>query len=165
MQALSGFPAVRCLTPHLKQDKIRRQHDKRPGPAAVTARARRLDEPRGRSSPGLVFCQTGGFALQHPQQRLWKRASASEDDTVYVLQGSKPEEEVAETEPVEEVAVPESGPTIKVKFVLQKECHFGQQYNVVGDNSYLGNWEPTASVPLVWAEGHIWSSDVVSMMM
>lgn len=55
-----------------------------------------------------------------------------------------------------------SGPTVKVKFELQRQCHFGQQFNVVGDDAQFGNWEPTAAIPMNWSAGHVWSTEVVS---
>ena len=55
-----------------------------------------------------------------------------------------------------------SGPTVKVKFELHKECHYGQQFNVVGADPQLGDWEPSAALPLNWTEGHVWTTEVVS---
>ena len=55
-----------------------------------------------------------------------------------------------------------SGPTVKVKFELHKECHYGQQFNVVGSDPQLGDWEPSAALPLNWTEGHVWTTEVVS---
>lgn len=54
-----------------------------------------------------------------------------------------------------------SGPTVKVKFELQRECHFGQQFKVVGSDPQFGNWDPSAAVPLNWSEGHLWTADLV----
>lgn len=53
------------------------------------------------------------------------------------------------------------GPTVKVKFELQRECHFGQQFKVVGGDSQFGDWDPSAAVPLSWSEGHLWTAEVV----
>jgi hypothetical protein len=43
-------------------------------------------------------------------------------------------------------------PTVKVKFELQRKCHFGQQFKAVGCDSQFGDWDPSAAVPLEWSE-------------
>lgn len=50
---------------------------------------------------------------------------------------------------------------MKVRFELQRECQFGQQYKVVGDDSQFGDWNPSAAIPLNWTEGHVWTAEVV----
>lgn len=54
----------------------------------------------------------------------------------------------------------EEGPTVQVKFVLQKQCHFGERFNVVGNDPLFGNWNPESAIAMEWAEGHIWSAEV-----
>lgn len=54
-----------------------------------------------------------------------------------------------------------SGVTMKVKFQLQRECQFGQQFKVVGSGSHFGDWDPSAALPLNWSEGHLWTTEVV----
>lgn len=61
--------------------------------------------------------------------------------------------------PAIEVSVPE-GPTVKVKFVLQKKCQFGQNFKVVGNHPLFGSWNPEAALPMNWADGHLWSVEV-----
>uniref|UniRef100_A0A7I4CM91 CBM20 domain-containing protein n=2 Tax=Physcomitrium patens TaxID=3218 RepID=A0A7I4CM91_PHYPA len=53
-----------------------------------------------------------------------------------------------------------SGVTMKVKFQLQRECQFGQQFKVVGSGSHFGDWDPSAALPLNWSEGHLWTTEV-----
>ncbi|GJN17114.1 hypothetical protein PR202_gb04156 [Eleusine coracana subsp. coracana] len=47
--------------------------------------------------------------------------------------------------------------TVRVKFVLEKECAFGQQFLVVGDDPALGLWDPAKAIALDWSEGHVWT--------
>ncbi|KAL3701484.1 hypothetical protein R1sor_019506 [Riccia sorocarpa] len=54
----------------------------------------------------------------------------------------------------------DSSPKVNVKFTLQKQCHFGQQFNVVGDIPELGEWDPSRAVPLEWSEEHVWTAQV-----
>ncbi|KAL2492239.1 Phosphoglucan [Abeliophyllum distichum] len=42
--------------------------------------------------------------------------------------------------------------TVYVRFKLQKECRFGQQILIVGDNPIFGFWDPSDTITLVgWA--------------
>ncbi|XP_047309626.1 uncharacterized protein LOC124913046 [Impatiens glandulifera] len=50
--------------------------------------------------------------------------------------------------------------TVHVKFQLQRECSFGEQFYLVGDNLMLGNWDPQDALPLEWSEGHVWTLDL-----
>lgn len=49
-----------------------------------------------------------------------------------------------------------------VKFQLQKECLFGEQFFLVGDDPMLGLWDPTSAIPLDWSDEHIWTVEIVS---
>ncbi|GJN14559.1 hypothetical protein PR202_gb01402 [Eleusine coracana subsp. coracana] len=51
------------------------------------------------------------------------------------------------------------GKTVRVRFVLPKECPFGQSFHLVGDDPALGLWDPEESVALQWAEGHVWVAE------
>ncbi|KAL2500548.1 uncharacterized protein Fot_34396 [Forsythia ovata] len=46
--------------------------------------------------------------------------------------------------------------TIHVRFKLRKECAFGQQFLIVGDDPVFGLWDPSDAVPLIWSDGHVW---------
>ncbi|MCO5610691.1 hypothetical protein L7F22_064932 [Adiantum nelumboides] len=62
---------------------------------------------------------------------------------------------------MENVAGSSSGTQlVKVKFVLEKRCEFGQHFNVVGDDELFGAWNPEASIPMQWFEGHIWTTEM-----
>ncbi|KAL1543552.1 hypothetical protein AAHA92_20514 [Salvia divinorum] len=50
--------------------------------------------------------------------------------------------------------------TVRVRFKLHKQCAFGQQFLVVGDDPNLGLWDPSEGVPLNWSEGHVWTAEV-----
>ncbi|CAL4953594.1 unnamed protein product [Urochloa decumbens] len=54
--------------------------------------------------------------------------------------------------------VPEAIKTVRVKFVLKKQCAFGQHFLVVGDNPALGMWDPSKAIALDWSEDHVWTA-------
>ncbi|KAL6503242.1 hypothetical protein OROHE_023871 [Orobanche hederae] len=49
---------------------------------------------------------------------------------------------------------------VRVRFKLQKECGFGQQFLIVGDDPILGLWDPSDGVPLIWSKGHVWTAEI-----
>uniref|UniRef100_A0ACD5XAX6 Uncharacterized protein n=1 Tax=Avena sativa TaxID=4498 RepID=A0ACD5XAX6_AVESA len=53
---------------------------------------------------------------------------------------------------------PDPVETVQVKFVLQKQCAFGQRFLVVGDDPALGLWDPTKATALEWSEHHVWTA-------
>ena len=53
--------------------------------------------------------------------------------------------------------------SVNVKFQLQKECMFGEQFLIVGDDSTLGLWDPSSAIPLNWSDGHVWTAELVSI--
>jgi hypothetical protein len=57
---------------------------------------------------------------------------------------------------------PDLANTVQVKFVLQRQCAFGQRFLVVGDDPALGLWDPTKAAALEWSEGHVWTARMVS---
>ncbi|XP_020577140.1 uncharacterized protein LOC110022508 isoform X2 [Phalaenopsis equestris] len=50
--------------------------------------------------------------------------------------------------------------TAHVKFILQRQCQFGEQYLLVGDDPLFGSWDPTNAVPLDWSDGHVWTAEL-----
>eukprot|EP00262_Sarcandra_glabra_P020057 TRINITY_DN7877_c0_g1_i1.p1 TRINITY_DN7877_c0_g1~~TRINITY_DN7877_c0_g1_i1.p1 ORF type:complete len:426 (+),score=71.97 TRINITY_DN7877_c0_g1_i1:118-1395(+) len=50
--------------------------------------------------------------------------------------------------------------TVHVKFVLHKECVFGQQFLLVGEDPIFGVWDPLNAIPLDWSDGHIWTAEL-----
>ncbi|KAK4834544.1 hypothetical protein QYF36_024639 [Acer negundo] len=50
--------------------------------------------------------------------------------------------------------------TILVRFQLQKECKFGEQFLIVGDDPMFGLWDPENAIPLNWSDGHVWTVEL-----
>ncbi|KAK9986075.1 hypothetical protein SO802_031026 [Lithocarpus litseifolius] len=50
--------------------------------------------------------------------------------------------------------------SVQVKFQIQKECMFGEQFLIVGDDPKLGLWDPSSAIPLDWSEGHVWTAEL-----
>ncbi|KAL3531699.1 hypothetical protein ACH5RR_005220 [Cinchona calisaya] len=50
--------------------------------------------------------------------------------------------------------------TVHVKFQLQRECSFGQQFLMVGEDLMFGLWDPSSAIPLNWSEGHVWTVEM-----
>ncbi|XP_050214947.1 uncharacterized protein LOC126666042 [Mercurialis annua] len=46
--------------------------------------------------------------------------------------------------------------TVHVKIQLNKECSFGEQFAIVGDDPIFGIWDPENAMPLDWSDGHVW---------
>ncbi|RDX62155.1 Alpha-amylase, partial [Mucuna pruriens] len=46
---------------------------------------------------------------------------------------------------------------VRVAFQLQKDCDFGEQFLIVGDDPMLGSWDPLDALPMTWSEGHVWT--------
>ncbi|CAH1418624.1 unnamed protein product [Lactuca virosa] len=51
-------------------------------------------------------------------------------------------------------------PTVCVRFQLQKECSFGQNFLIVGEDPMFGLWDPNNAIPLTWSDGHLWTVDL-----
>ncbi|KAK2378914.1 Carbohydrate-binding fold [Trifolium repens] len=49
---------------------------------------------------------------------------------------------------------------VRVEFQLLKDCDFGEQFLIVGDDPMLGSWNPLDALPLTWSDGHIWTVDL-----
>ncbi|KAE9622220.1 hypothetical protein Lal_00032333 [Lupinus albus] len=47
---------------------------------------------------------------------------------------------------------------IHVKFQLQKNCEFGEQFLLLGDDPMLGSWNPSNALPMTWSDGHVWTT-------
>ncbi|KAL6840085.1 hypothetical protein ACP4OV_029895 [Aristida adscensionis] len=109
------------------------------GPAQPVARRRRL----------LVGVASPEVGETLPAPSLGDGAVAMEE---------MDEEDVAAAEalPPPPPDVPVS--TVRVKFVLQKQCAFGQQFLVVGDDPAIGLWNPGKAIALDWSEGHVWTA-------
>ncbi|KAE8099224.1 hypothetical protein FH972_017222 [Carpinus fangiana] len=62
----------------------------------------------------------------------------------------------------EETEIQETDPSksVHVKFQLQKECMFGEQFLMVGDDTMFGLWDPSSAIPLNWSDGHVWTVEL-----
>ncbi|KAF9675462.1 hypothetical protein SADUNF_Sadunf09G0034800 [Salix dunnii] len=58
------------------------------------------------------------------------------------------------------LCLPAPGKTVHVKFQLQRECTFGEQFFLVGEDPMIGLWDPSNAIPLDWSEGHTWSVEL-----
>ncbi|XP_074583098.1 phosphoglucan, water dikinase, chloroplastic-like [Curcuma longa] len=67
------------------------------------------------------------------------------------------EDEITPDSPIETA---DSSKTVHVRFLLQKECSFGQQIFIVGDHPMFGLWDPKNAVPLEWSAGHVWTTEL-----
>uniref|UniRef100_A0A0E0DS78 PH domain-containing protein n=1 Tax=Oryza meridionalis TaxID=40149 RepID=A0A0E0DS78_9ORYZ len=109
--------------------------------------------PPGRRRTALVA------ALPEPLQPL----SPAQDGAVAAVAPPAPEadggEEVHGDVASAEISSPSGvlGKTVRVRFVLKRECTFGQSFHLVGDDPALGLWDPSKAVPLDWSEGHDWT--------
>ncbi|KAG9453967.1 hypothetical protein H6P81_006871 [Aristolochia fimbriata] len=50
--------------------------------------------------------------------------------------------------------------TVHVKFILQKECLFGEHFLLAGGDPIFGLWDPANAIPLQWSEEHIWIAEL-----
>ncbi|KAF9599164.1 hypothetical protein IFM89_035443 [Coptis chinensis] len=50
--------------------------------------------------------------------------------------------------------------TVRVRFQLQKECVFGEQFFLVGDDPIIGLWDPESAIPLDWSKEHVWTVEL-----
>lgn len=73
---------------------------------------------------------------------------------------SETTETSAGDEEIQQIIDATQAKTVHVKFQLQKECSFGQQFLIVGDDPMFGLWDPSNAVPLNWSEGHVWSIEL-----
>ncbi|TKW27003.1 hypothetical protein SEVIR_3G228700v4 [Setaria viridis] len=138
------------------------------GPGASLARAALVcpGRARGRGPRRVVG---GGLAAPAPGPR--RRAlvavaslqeplpSRAQEGPVVVAPPQADEEEVhgngaAAVETSSPPAV--SGKTVRVRFVLEKQCAVDQSVYLVGDDPALGLWDPANAIPLECAESHGW---------
>lgn len=140
---------------------VRRAGLLRPVGGCWTARARAWG---GHGGPGVVGYSTTPSA---PARRRLLVASALGVRESLPAQSLR-EEAVAAVEVDEDAdgsaeilqSRPDAAPdakTVRVKFVLEKQCAFGQQFLVVGDDPALGLWNPAKAAALDWSDGHVWT--------
>ncbi|KAL2337799.1 hypothetical protein Fmac_012245 [Flemingia macrophylla] len=68
--------------------------------------------------------------------------------------------ETAEPQGHESEQTNESSKIVRVAFQLQKNCKFGEQFLIVGDDPMLGSWDPLDALPMTWSEGHVWTVEL-----
>uniref|UniRef100_A0A0A8YCR2 CBM20 domain-containing protein n=1 Tax=Arundo donax TaxID=35708 RepID=A0A0A8YCR2_ARUDO len=140
--------------------------------AAAAARGRPLVRATaygGAGVPRRVVC--AGLATA-PRRRRALVAVASLPEPVEPLPPRAQEGAVAvappqsgdEEAPGDDAAETSSPPavpskTVHVRFVLNKQCPFGQSFHLVGEDTALGLWDPSKAVALEWAEGHDWIAE------
>ncbi|CAI8601054.1 unnamed protein product [Vicia faba] len=49
---------------------------------------------------------------------------------------------------------------VRVEFRLLKDCDFGEQFLIVGDDPMLGSWNPLDALLMTWSDGHIWTLEL-----
>lgn len=54
----------------------------------------------------------------------------------------------------------DDSPTVHIRLQLHRECHFGEQFLVVGDHPALGMWDPMDAAPMVWSDRHVWTAEL-----
>ncbi|OWM67123.1 hypothetical protein CDL15_Pgr000575 [Punica granatum] len=64
--------------------------------------------------------------------------------------------------PTDRRSVVQSNPskTVHVRFQLKKECRFGEQFLLVGDDPIFGSWDPSSAIPMNWSDDNIWTLDL-----
>ncbi|XP_074585812.1 uncharacterized protein LOC141841543 [Curcuma longa] len=118
---------------------------------------------RGRRSSIWVPLPTqelgGAFSviLRRPPIILPISSSSSSSSSSTSLSFAAASSEVQADAPVETT---NSSKTVRVRFVLQKECFFGQQFFIVGDDPTFGLWDPANAIPLEWSTGHVWTAEL-----
>lgn len=59
------------------------------------------------------------------------------------------------------------GRTVRVRFQLRKECVFGEHFFILGEHPVFGGglWDPENALPLNWSDGHVWTLDLVCILL
>ncbi|RLN03400.1 uncharacterized protein C2845_PM13G13870 [Panicum miliaceum] len=144
--------------------------------AAVARRAGLLARARPGSRPRVRAWERGvGLAPPAARRRLLVASlgvgeplpvQSSRGEEAVVLEALEDDDEANSTVPAgnlphpdaDEIAPVPGGKTVRVKFVLKKQCAFGQQFLVVGDAPALGQWDPSKATALDWSEDHVWTA-------
>ncbi|KAI4353291.1 hypothetical protein L6164_002252 [Bauhinia variegata] len=59
-----------------------------------------------------------------------------------------------------QVETPQTTKLVHVKFQLQRQCKFGEQFHIVGDDPAFGLWNPSEALPMTWSDGHMWTVEL-----
>lgn len=98
-----------------------------------------------------VFCVVFDLFSSVCEKKLEVREDEYEANSI-VSSENLPPPDADEIGPVPEAK------TVRVKFVLKKQCAFGEQFLVVGDDPALGLWDPSKATALDWSEHHVWTA-------
>ncbi|PUZ53877.1 hypothetical protein GQ55_5G085600 [Panicum hallii var. hallii] len=144
--------------------------------AAVARRAGLLARARPGSRPRVRAWERGvGSAPPAARRRLLVASlgvgeplpvQSSRGEEAVALEVLEDDDEANSTVPAgnlphpdaDEIALVPGSKTVRVKFVLKKQCAFGQQFLVVGDAPALGQWDPSKATALDWSEDHVWTA-------
>uniref|UniRef100_A0A5B7B1J1 Putative cyclomaltodextrin glucanotransferase n=1 Tax=Davidia involucrata TaxID=16924 RepID=A0A5B7B1J1_DAVIN len=137
MEALTGWPTKIFTNDY--RDK------------AMSSSRARLSKPEIHLFPSLNFNLSGShrISLRHKIQSF---AISHHSSITEVLTGL----ESADTG----IQTIQPSKSVHVKFQLQKECLFGEQFLLVGDDPIIGLWNPANAIPLNWSDRHIWSVEL-----
>ncbi|WOL02013.1 hypothetical protein Cni_G10732 [Canna indica] len=50
--------------------------------------------------------------------------------------------------------------TVHIRFAMHKECSFGQDILMVGEDPMFGAWDPSMAIPMEWTPGHLWTAEL-----
>ncbi|XLR54484.1 hypothetical protein S83_005156 [Arachis hypogaea] len=75
------------------------------------------------------------------------------------LEPSEPDLETVEPQAQKSEQTNESK-FVHVTFQLQKNCFFGEQFLIVGEDPMLGSWDPLEGLPMAWSDGHVWTANL-----
>ncbi|KAF8397310.1 hypothetical protein HHK36_016223 [Tetracentron sinense] len=107
--------------------------------------------------PELSFLQfqklnvdfSSSFSLKHKAIQSIASSSSLSSETQMDLEGAETHMEAINQSKI-----------VHVKFQLQKECLFGEQFFLVGDDSIFGLWDPSSAIPLDWSDGNVWTVEL-----
>ncbi|KAK7349848.1 hypothetical protein VNO77_07609 [Canavalia gladiata] len=115
-----------------------------------------------RNSDRPEFCFSLRSRNDQKGRNFWLLKLA-QNNVVHPLHAGQPKHrvdlETAEPESQENEQTNEST-FVRVVFQLQKDCNFGEQFLIVGDDPKLGSWDPSDALPMTWSDGHLWSVEL-----
>ncbi|XP_059667964.1 uncharacterized protein LOC132313282 isoform X2 [Cornus florida] len=97
------------------------------------------------------------ISLQHKRIYSISASSVSSSEPQVSLPQTHLQNEETQNE---ETQIQDQSKTVPVKFQLQKECSFGEQFYIIGDDPVFGSWDPARAVPLEWSDGHVWTVEL-----
>lgn len=93
--------------------------------------------------------------------RLVRGASASRRRMIARFEDGTAADPVTSADDVAENSAEELTPEVAdVTFEVVRHVEYGQTVTLVGNVDSLGNWDPEASVPMLWSEGDVWTAQL-----